>query len=75
MREAAAAVVAEDAKESAKQWDIIVQDVFSAGQLPVQMFTVEFWKDVKTILKPDGIVVMVSDKRPGADIRISLARP
>lgn len=60
VRDAADAVRDEEVKEPAQKWDVIVQDVFTAGALPVQLFTVEFWQNIKTILKPDGIVVMVS---------------
>jgi hypothetical protein len=42
----------------APRWNYVVQDCFSAGSLPVELFTTEFWNDVQDVLTPDGVVVM-----------------
>lgn len=41
-------------------YDIVVHDCFSGGGVPEHIFTVEFWKDLKSVIQPDGIVVVVS---------------
>lgn len=43
------------------RYDFVVHDCFSGGGVPEQLFTLEFWEDLKTILRPDGVVVVVRD--------------
>jgi hypothetical protein len=38
----------------------VVQDCFSGGSVPGEMFTVEFWRDLSELVERDGIVAMVS---------------
>lgn len=45
------------ANESTK-YAYVVHDVFSAGGMPAQVFTKEFWAEAKRLLTPDGVVVM-----------------
>lgn len=40
------------------RYDFVVHDCFSGGGVPEQLFTLEFWEDLKTILRPDGVVVV-----------------
>lgn len=47
-------------EEGKEAYAYIVHDVFSAGGMPAHMFTKEFWQEAKAVLKPDGLVVMVS---------------
>ena len=41
-------------------FDIIVHDCFSGGGVPQHIFTTEFWTDLRTVMKPDGVLVVVS---------------
>lgn len=45
------------------RYDYVVHDVFSGGMVPAHLFTKEFWFTVKTLLKEDGIVAVVSRLR------------
>jgi spermidine synthase len=47
-----------DAGEDRK-WGLVVQDCFSGGMVPGELFTVEFWQDLKVGMKSDGIVAVV----------------
>ncbi|KAF5358909.1 hypothetical protein D9758_004807 [Tetrapyrgos nigripes] len=47
--------------ESGKQgvfYDIVVHDCFSGGGVPEQLYSVEFWNDLKKIVRPTGIVAV-----------------
>jgi len=51
----------------------VVQDCFSGGSVPGEMFTVEFWRDLSELVERDGIVAMVgsfSSPRPPRPGRI-----
>lgn len=37
----------------------MVQDCFSGGSVPGEMFTLEFWRDLSELVERDGIVAMV----------------
>ncbi|OCF36814.1 hypothetical protein I316_01410 [Kwoniella heveanensis BCC8398] len=39
-------------------WDIVVQDCFTGGSVPGEMFTLEFWNDTAELMKEDGIMAM-----------------
>jgi spermidine synthase len=41
------------------QFDIVVHDCFSGGGVPGHIFTVEFWEALKTLMSPDGVLVVV----------------
>lgn len=45
---------------STELYDIVVHDCFSGGGVPSHLYTWEFWKDLKTLVRPDGVVVVVS---------------
>lgn len=47
-------------KEGVEKFDYIVHDVFTGGAEPVELFTVEFIGDLKSLLKPNGVVAIVS---------------
>jgi hypothetical protein len=40
-------------------FDIVVHDCFSGGGVPAQLFTSEFWGDLKGVLHPEGVVAIV----------------
>lgn len=40
-------------------FDIVVHDCFSGGGVPEHIYTLEFWSDLKAIMQPDGILVVV----------------
>lgn len=42
------------------QYDYIVHDVFTGGAEPAELFTVEFLNDLKSLLKEDGAIAIVS---------------
>ena len=42
------------------QYDIIIHDVFTGGAEPVELFTLEFLSNLSALLKPDGVIAMVS---------------
>lgn len=44
----------------APQFDYIVHDVFTGGAEPVELFTLEFLRDLHTVLKPGGVIALVS---------------
>lgn len=47
-------------KSEREPFDIIIHDCFSGGGVPSHIFTLEFWKELKGIVKPDGVVAVVS---------------
>jgi hypothetical protein len=57
--EDAVSYAAELAKTDEK-YDYIVNDVFTGGAEPVDLFTFEFLSDLNTILKPGGVIAIVS---------------
>jgi spermidine synthase len=40
-------------------YDIVVHDCFSGGGVPQHIFTMEFWEDLKAVIHPDAVVVVV----------------
>ena len=48
------------AKNSRYRFDYIVHDVFTGGAEPVELFTMEFFQDLHTMLKPNGAIAIVS---------------
>ena len=45
--------------EAGEKYDYIVNDVFTGGAEPVDLFTFEFLSDLNTILKPGGVIAIV----------------
>ena len=43
-----------------EKYDYIVHDVFTGGAEPVELFTKEFIENLRAILKPDGVIAIVS---------------
>ncbi|KAI0638350.1 hypothetical protein C8Q77DRAFT_1090690 [Trametes polyzona] len=43
---------------SADLYDIVIHDCFSGGGVPSHLYTEEFWKDLKGIVRPDGVVAV-----------------
>jgi spermidine synthase len=43
-----------------KRFDYIVHDVFTGGAEPIGLFTLEFLQDLSALLKPDGVIAIVS---------------
>lgn len=41
-------------------YDIVVHDCFSGGGVPGHIFTHEFWEDLKSVIHPEGVLVVVS---------------
>lgn len=42
------------------QYDYIIHDVFTGGAEPAELFTLEFLKDLSSLLKDDGVIAIVS---------------
>jgi spermidine synthase len=61
--EDAVSYVSQVAKTDEK-YDYIVNDVFTGGAEPVDLFTAEFLQDLNIILKPGGVIAIVSTSFP-----------
>lgn len=46
------------------QYDYILHDVFTDGAEPIDLFTYEFLTDLSKLLKRDGVIAIVSQRRP-----------
>jgi spermidine synthase len=55
----AVSYTSELANKTDEKFDYIVHDVFTGGAEPVDLFTVEFISNVRTILKPGGVIAIV----------------
>jgi spermidine synthase len=44
-----------------KQFDYIIHDVFTGGAEPIDLFTFEFLNDLHSLLRPNGVIAIVSD--------------
>jgi spermidine synthase len=45
---------------SPPQYNYIVHDVFSGGSVAGHLFSVEFWDELKKLLRADGVLAVVS---------------
>jgi spermidine synthase len=43
-----------------KQFDYIIHDVFTGGAEPIDLFTFEFLNDLRSLLRPNGVIAIVS---------------
>jgi spermidine synthase len=43
-----------------QNFDYIVHDVFTGGAEPIDLFTFEFLSDLHSLLKPNGVIAIVS---------------
>ena len=43
-----------------QKFDYIVHDVFTGGAEPIDLFTLEFLSDLHALLKPNGVIAIVS---------------
>lgn len=41
-------------------YDIVIHDCFSGGGVPAHIFTMEFWEDLKVVMAPEAVLVVVS---------------
>jgi spermidine synthase len=48
------------ANEGEKKFDYIIHDVFTGGAEPIALFTLEFLQNLDALLKPQGVVAIVS---------------
>lgn len=39
-------------------YDFVVHDVFTGGAVPVQLYTMDVWKNVRKVLKDDGVLAV-----------------
>ncbi|KAG8895077.1 hypothetical protein FRC00_008043, partial [Tulasnella sp. 408] len=49
--------LSQDARDE-QRYDYVVHDVFTGGSVPAHLFTKEMWDDVKTVMRPDGILAV-----------------
>lgn len=47
-------------KTENKLFDYVIHDCFSGGSVPGHMFTQLFWEDLSKIVKPEGVIAVVS---------------
>jgi spermidine synthase len=45
--------------QTEQKFDYIVHDVFTGGAEPVELFTLEFLRNLHTLLKPGGVIALV----------------
>lgn len=53
------AAMQSDDTNTLSTFDFVIHDCFSGGGVPQHLFSVEFWKDLKSIMKPHGVVAVV----------------
>ena len=51
------------AKEMRNRYDYIIHDVFTGGAEPITLFTREFIMGLSDLLRPDGIIAIVSSEK------------
>lgn len=61
-----AVTYASNLADSDRRFDYIVHDVFTGGAEPVELFTLEFLQNLHTILKPGGVIALVSQLTPSS---------
>lgn len=49
------------ADETAPRYDYIIHDVFTGGAEPIALFTQEFLQNLHDLLKPNGVIAIVSN--------------
>ncbi|KAG8945488.1 hypothetical protein FRC04_000773 [Tulasnella sp. 424] len=47
-----------DEDKDGQRYDYVVHDVFTGGSVPAHLFTKQMWDDVKTVMRPDGILAV-----------------
>jgi spermidine synthase len=52
------------ATQRAESFDYIIHDVFTGGAEPIDLFTDEFLQGLSTMLKPNGVIAVVSLQPP-----------
>jgi spermidine synthase len=48
---------------SFERYDYIIHDVFSGGTVPAHLFTIEFWSELKDLLRNNGVLAVVCTSR------------
>lgn len=56
----AVSYTAELANGTDERFDYIIHDVFTGGAEPIELFTLEFLQNLNTLLKPNGVIAIVS---------------
>lgn len=51
-------------EKTSEKFDYVVHDVFTGGAEPVPLFTLEFLQNLIALLKPNGVVAIVSRPSP-----------
>ncbi len=52
-----------DITQDTPSFDIVIHDCFSGGGVPSHLFTQPFWEDLRKLVKPDGVVAVVSSNK------------
>lgn len=42
-----------------ENYDYVIHDVFSGGSVPTHLFTKEFWRELKSLLRENGVLAVV----------------
>lgn len=59
-----AVAYARELAQTDEKYDYVVHDVFTGGAEPIELFTYEFLEDLNAILKPGGVIAIVSTRLP-----------
>ena len=62
------------AKDSPETFDYIVHDVFTGGAEPVDLFTLEFFQGLSSLLKANGVIAIVSNMVAPDELRLALSQ-
>ena len=54
------AVLFVDQNKKHRKYDYIIHDVFTGGAEPIDLFTTEFLEGVRDMMKPEGVIAIVS---------------
>lgn len=50
-----------DINHTLQKWSHVIHDCFSAGNVPMEMYTKGFWEDLSELVEVDGIIAVVSE--------------
>jgi spermidine synthase len=48
-----------DGNRKLEKYDYVIHDVFSGGSVPSHLFTMEFWSELKVLLRNNGVLAVV----------------
>lgn len=69
-----AVAYASETAQTSKKFNYIIHDVFTGGAEPVDLFTLEFLQDLKSMLAPDGVIAIVGSPLSAPSFNLALIR-